>query len=367
MSRYRAKAAVLIKPSTIQIQEFEVPSILHNEVLIQIHMAGVCGSDLHLYGSPKPFGDFSRIPWSYPTILGHENFGTVIEIGAESDAKDAGGMPLEEGDRVAFSTRGRPKSTNILLTGWARGWATYSICSEGSKFYKFDKDVPGEVIVLTEPMSIAQRAIMRAQQSVEPYSMRGLFPGASIVIQGLGPIGILTLIVAKLAAVEQIIAVDMSDFRLNMAKDFGADVLINPSNFEKQTDFITKIQNLSTYGLGPDVVFEAAGVPAALQQAIAMVKRGGTIIEVGHWTDRGTIPINPFQICIKDLDILGSAGACSAWPGGDWELSRRILRTNYKKVPFEKIVSHKFTLENVEEALTMAKEKQVMKAVIIPS
>jgi len=215
-------------------------------------------------------------------------------------------------------------------------------------------------------MSVAQRAVMRAQQAAEPYSMRGLFPGSSVVVQGLGPIGLLTIIMAKIAGAEHVIGIDMSDYRLDMAKRFGADYLIDLNEFKNPKDLYTEVNENSTYGMPPDVVFEAAGSPIAFDQAITMVKNGGTVVEVGHWTKRERISVDPFAVCIKDLDILGCNGLPCAWPDGRFELSRRILRANYKKYNLEKIVTHKFPVDKAEDAIALARTKRCMKTVIVP-
>src|SRR5512136_2610766 len=92
MGKYTTKTAVLTAPSKIEIQELEVPELEPKDILVRVKMAGICGSDIHLYSDTSPFGE--RRPWTYPTILGHENFGVIAEIGKDADAKDCAGMPL---------------------------------------------------------------------------------------------------------------------------------------------------------------------------------------------------------------------------------------------------------------------------------
>lgn len=126
-----------------------------------------------------------------------------------------------------------------------------------------------------------------------------------MVVQGAGTIGLLAVATAKLAGAGKIIIVDMMGERLEMAEKLGADHVIDMRQHKTADDRVKIVQKL-TNGLDGDAVIEALGVPIVVPEGIAMTRRGGKFVEVGHYTNPGTFPINPHTICNKDMDILGS-------------------------------------------------------------
>ncbi len=341
MKSYRIKAAVLVSPGKLEALEYDMPEVKPSDLLLKVEMAGICGTDVHMIYSREPFpGEGILIPgqeYIYPQILGHETVGTIAEMDSEASKLDATGRPLEVGDRVTLTSKAS-NVTHPLLYGWGRGWASHRYIHGGvARIYKLPQEFPPEVGVLVEPLSVGVKAVERAFEPSGPEVLRGMGPGKSVVIQGSGPIGLMITILAKLCGAYKIVVVGAPKERISAVRDVFPE--------------------------GADVVFEAAGVPVAFAEGLEMVRHGGVYVEVGHFTDRGTIPLNPYILCRKDINLYGSWGA---GPHG-FMMSRRILEANLKSLPFERIVTHKFTLDEAMEAVETVRRGECMKAVFLPS
>ena len=125
--------------------------------------------------------------------------------------------------------------------------------------------------------------------------------------------------------------------------------------------WLSDVKDLTPHGLGADIVIEAAGVAAAFGEGMEMARRGGALVEVGHFTDRGTVEINPFTVCFKHIDILGS------WvtPAADFGTALRVLEANQDRFDFTKLITHRFSLEQTGEAVELARSQESMKPVIV--
>jgi len=356
-SFFKSKAVVLVGLRKIEVREFDVPEVKPKDLLIKVELSGICGTDIHMIYSKKPFPER---PHLYPQILGHETVGTIVKMGSEAPRFDATGRPLKIGDRITLLS-GRVEEANPFLYGWGRGWATYRyIHGETARIYKISEKISPEVGILIEPMSVAVKAVERALEPTSPVDMRGMGPGKTVVVQGSGPIGLMVTIVAKLCGASEIVVLGAPEMRLKMCKEFGADHTINIEEVRSSKERVAKVKELIPEGA--DVVFEAAGVPQAFAEGIEMVRIGGVYVEIGHFTDRGVIPINPYILCRKDINLYGSWGA---GPYG-FVLARRIVEAYYKEMPLEKIVTHKFSLEEAEKAIETVRTGECMKAAFAP-
>ncbi len=357
-SNYRTKAAVLVSLGRIETHEYGVPEVKPKDMLLQVEMSGICGTDVHMIYSRDPFPGTEHF---YPQILGHETVGRILEMGKEARRLDATGLPLEIGDRVTLLSGHAEGVSDPVLRGWGRGWSTYRyVHGETARIYKLPREIPPEVGVLVEPMAVGVKAVERAIEPSGPNVLRGLGPGKSVVVQGSGPIGLMIAIMARLCGAYEIVVVGAPEARLEMCREFGADHTINIDEIKAPEERIAKVKGLIPDGA--DIVFEAAGVPAAFMEGIEMVKGGGVYVEVGHFTDRGTIPVNPYILCRKDINLYGS------WGVGPYGFirSRRIIEKYYRSMPLHKIVTHRFAIERAAEAVETARKGECMKAAIAP-
>jgi threonine dehydrogenase-like Zn-dependent dehydrogenase len=172
----------------------------------------------------------------------------------------------------------------------------------------------------------------------------------------------LLTIVANLSGAGKIIVVGAPDNRLSMCRMFGADETLSIERLKDPAERIARVKELTPLGQGADVVFEAAGVPGAFTEGVGMIRDKGTFVELGHYTDRGTEPLSPFLLCSKNINLFGVYGGMAT----DFLFAKRILAREYRKIPFEKLVTHKFALEDAEKALSTMRRMDCMKAVIVP-
>jgi L-iditol 2-dehydrogenase len=229
----------------------------------------------------------------------------------------------------------------------------------GTPIFKVPESIPLEVSVLTDPTAVAIRALERAFEPGVPFAGTGFGVGSSVVIQGLGPIGILTAAAAKSAGAGKIIAIDSVDVRLRLAEEFGVDHVIDMRQFTKPEDRVQEVLKL-TGKVGADVVIECTGVPSAFGEGIEFARSGGRYVEVGHFTDAGSVEVNPHLICKKDLDILGS------WVFPKVTFRKALSLLSQRRFPFEKLVTHRLKVNEVARAFELMERKESGKIVIEP-
>jgi threonine dehydrogenase-like Zn-dependent dehydrogenase len=378
----RFQAVTVKEPGSLGVESYERPTIRARDALLMIEMTGVCGTDPHIIFDKKP------LPWItekfYPFIPGHEFVGRIEELGADHPRVDPDGERLRPGDLVGVSIEDMDTSPcgvcyhcmtgfpvlcanrtlreyPILEKGWQRSWAQFRYTHGVEAIYKLPEDLPLEAAVLVEPLSIAVSTMQRAAMGAS-WLYQGMGPGKTVVIQGSGPIGVLLTIVAKLSGAGKIIAVGAPDGRLALCSLFGADQTVSIEKVKDPAERISKVKEMTPLGEGADVVFEAAGVPGAFSEGLGMVRDKGTLVELGHFTDRGAEELNPFMICSKNINLFGVFGGMPP----DFLFAKRILSRYHKEIPFEKIVTHKFPLDESDRALQTMRSLNCMKAVIIP-
>jgi L-iditol 2-dehydrogenase len=238
------------------------------------------------------------------------------------------------------------------------GCAEYAVIRAGSWVFKPSDGLAAERRVLAEPTAVATRAVERAMSPGLPSTGEGYGIGKTVVVQGVGPVGLLIVAVLRSTGAGRIIATDLVDGRLDMAQRLGADVLINAGQTTVE-DRVAQVREL-TYGAGADLVIEAAGVPAAFAEALQLARRGGKVIELGHYTDPGATSIHPYTICYKDLDVLG----VWAYPQIQFETALSFLERC--ELPLEDLISHRLPLEDAERGLNMLGQEGVLKVVVQP-
>ena len=375
MTMPRVKAAVLLGPGQLELREFDKPPLARDAIWLRVDYAGVCGTDKHLYEG------HTRQPFTM--IPGHEIVGTVAEIGPEANqSMTIFGGPLKEGDRVTVAPASRVCGKcwyclnaptrpmlcpNRIIYGLGStekpphllgGFAEFVYLHGASYVFKIDDRLSSEVASLAEPTAPALRAVSRAFQPGLPLHGEGCGPGKSVLVLGAGTIGLLAIVALRHTGVGRIIAVDVLDSRLELARQMGADEVINA----KRTTFSERLARVRelTEGVGCDVLIEAAGVPAAFREGLEYVRRGGVFVEVGHFTDTGGFDLHPHEILQRDLTIHGSLG----YPQVTFkEALSLLLRTS---APVRNLVTHVFPLAETERALQVSGSEGTCKVVIKP-
>lgn len=377
---YMVRASVLEGVGRLVVHDYPRPEVGEEAFLLKMELCGVCGTDIHLYGGKM------NIP--FPVIPGHEFVGRIDEMGKGVADLEVKGQSLGEGDLVVvvpgtnafcgtcyfcrfmphkptLCTNRRVMGVNISCIDPPHlfgGWAEEIYVDAGHWWtYKVPEGLPPEVAVLVEPMAVSTRAFERAFEPGLPTFREGYGPGSSVVVQGLGPIGLLVVVTAKVAGAGNIIGVDMVDDRLAIAERLGADHLVDMRALNSTEERVKEVERL-TNGLGADVVVECAGVPAAFPEGIAMTRRGGKYVEVGHYTDPGDIEVNPHTICMMDMNILGSW----AYPPTQFDTALQILKRGMDTLPLKEVITHRFRVTEVENAIETVKSKKGIKMAITP-
>ncbi|TBL70302.1 zinc-binding alcohol dehydrogenase family protein [Paenibacillus thalictri] len=290
------KAAVMTAPYKIGIQEVEKPVPKGNEVLVRMKAAGICGGDIHFYDGSHPYAQ-------YPQIFGHELCGIIEAVGAEVTR-------WAVGDRVVIEPAipcGTCYSCRIgkynccpridMIGGWRPGGFAEYVTAPEAYVHGIPNDMPFEIGALCEPFSIGAQVVSRAEVQ----------DGATVAILGMGPIGLTILLLLKKMYNVKVFVVDVIADRLEQARLFGADVLINP----KETDTIKSIEEL-TDGEGANIVIESAGLRLTMEQTIELVSPGGRIVIVGLTGDQVTFPGVLFTK--KEVEIYGSRNNVNKFP-----------------------------------------------------
>jgi L-iditol 2-dehydrogenase len=378
------RAAVMVGPGRIETRRYPLPDPEPGAVVIQMEMSGICGTDKHSYAgyTVQYRGTEHERSLPFPIIPGHENVGRIAAIGRrEAPLVDFDGAPLEEGDRVVLGANLNCGTCYYCRHGFdyffcsqmedygnslsaARpphlfgGWAEYLYALPGSYLFKVPDDLPSEIAVFTEVMAVTS-SLDKAKQ-FSALATEGFRFDDTVVVLGVGPLGMCHVMKARMLGAGTIVAVDRSRFRLGLARELGADHALNVDDLDARGR-VAAIRDL-THGRGADVVVECAGVPQAVPEGLEMLRPGGMLVEVGNFSDLGTVPLSPHLICSKNLRIVGVGGEAITAYGPSLDALRRYRR----HYPLEKFVTHRYPIEEADAAVRASMADDVLKVVITP-
>jgi threonine dehydrogenase-like Zn-dependent dehydrogenase len=314
------KAAVLYGPKDFQIEEISTPRINENEYLLNIKACGVCHSELHQWSTKVP-------GLEYPRYIGHEISGEILDVGSSVSK-------YKVGDRVAAWVDGKGYAQQIAVTE--------------EKLFLMSDDLPFDEAIL-EPVACTTNGVMKANIQL----------GDSIALVGIGFMGLILLQQLKLVGASKIIAIDIREEMLGIAKNLGADEIINPLKQDAK-----KIILDSTNGIGVDVSFEVGGLQATLDLAAELLRMEGKLVIFGY---------HPGQRVIKDLgywnwmafDVINAhfRNLNTILKGS--RIGMGMLNTG--KIDMKILVTHKLKLNEINKAfeLSMTKPLGFIKSVLV--
>jgi len=316
------------------LKDVPVPTIRDDEVLIRVRRAGVCGTDVHIHewdawaqGRCKP-----------PFVVGHEFAGEVAEVGKLVTDVRIGDRVTAEGHIVCgrchlCRTGNGHVCPNTKIIGVDRdGCFAEYIAMPAGNVWHLDADVSFDVGGIHDPMGNAFHTALHGTE----------LPGATVLVTGCGPIGIFAVGIARAAGASRIIASDVNPRRLDLARAMGAHDAVQPGDVERAV-------RAATEGLGVDVVLEMSGVPAAIHQALKLVRVGGRVQMLG-------IPAKPMdvdfatEVIFKGITVYGVVGRRMY---ETWIQMTQFLRSGqFDPMP---VVTHRFPLSEHAEAIRVIK------------
>ena len=370
-------------PRKMAVERFPAPRSDTKSAVVRMLGSAICGTDKHMYSGQTNLGLPGAVV-SFPVIPGHENLGVVEEIGSDAaSVMVTEGPPLRAGERVVISADiicghcyycrniyGYPWCLNHRSYGDViscrdpphlfGGWAEMMYILPGTFMFRVPAELTDEEAVLTEQMAVAYGAFGRTFQGPNPKE--GYAPADSVVIQGIGPLGMCNAFMARMLGAGQIIAIDKSEYRLRLAKQLGVSGTVSLNEFPTETERIRRVIEL-TDGLGADLVIECTGDPNILSEGLDMLRLGGTYLVEGAFVeDSGTKISASRQIVAKNARIIGAAGM----PFQAYGRAMKMMVNFRESIPFAKAVTHQFGIDSAEAALRQSIAPDSMKVVINP-
>ena len=295
------KALVLEAYKKLVIDDVPAPDVAPDEVLVRVKSCGICGSDVHGFDG----GSGRRIP---PVIMGHEASGVVDQIGSNVSR-------FQPGDRVTFDSTiscghcgfcrsGRPnlcddrRVLGVSCEDYRRHGAFAELVNVPEHIvFPIPDNLSFDEAALVEPISVAVHAVNRT-----PIRL-----GDTAVVVGAGMIGLLTIQALRTAGCGRIISVDLEDERLAIARDVGADDILN----SRHGDIPAVIREM-TGGLGADIAVEAVGADATVRMSIDSVRKGGVVTLIGNVTPDVGFPLQ--SVVTREITVYGSCASANDYP-----------------------------------------------------
>ncbi len=359
------KAAVFLgagKP--FEIRQFPLPQVEPEGILVKVSMSTICGSDLHTWEGKR------KTP--LPAILGHEIVGRIEEIG-EKVREDLMGNRLDIDDRITWTIMascGRcyycemkklpQKCLHLFKYGHEScqqpphlngGMAEYIYLKSGTGIFKVPEELSDEEVA---PLNCALATVVNGLESIE------IRLGDNVVVQGAGMLGINAVALLRQMGTGRIISLDKDRTRLEFAREFGADEIVNV-NQKKQTKILFLIKDL-TGGYGADVVIEACGNPKVIPQGIEMLRKGGRYLLIGTVFPQANFILDAYTVTTKMITIKGIHNYDARHLGK----GLLFMTKNHRKYPFNKLVTHRFGLDELNRAFALASKRQTIRVAVVP-
>jgi 2-desacetyl-2-hydroxyethyl bacteriochlorophyllide A dehydrogenase len=351
----KMKAVVAYMPGDYRLETVDVPKAGAGEMVIKVEACGICAGDIKAYeGAPSFWGDETQPAYiKAPMIPGHEFIGFVVEIGEGVEGYVIGDRVISEQIVPCWECRFCKRGQYWMcekhdLYGFQNNvngaMAEYMKFTKEAINYKVPPDLPVEKAILIEPYACSLHAVQRAQIEL----------GDTVVISGAGTLGLGMVGAAKKSGAGTLIVLDLFDSRLKLAKQFGADIVLNP----KDVDVVKEIKQM-TDGYGCDIYIEATGHPKSVEQGLSMIRKLGRFVEFSVFKDPVTVDWSIISDR-KELDILGSHLGPYCYPLAIDGIAKGDF-------PTEGVVTHKLPLEKYLEGFNLMKKGgDSLKIILIP-
>jgi L-iditol 2-dehydrogenase len=339
------KSASVKEPSIISVEDTEKPVLGSGDILVQMHACGICGSDLE-----KVFGQYGK-----PSMrLGHEPAGIILDVGSNVD-------DFKTGDRVFTHHHVPCYSCHYCKHGNETTCKKYSEtnlspCGLSEEYVVPEWNVThGGVLKLPESMTFEEAAMIEPLACcVRSWSKYNYQEGDSAAIFGVGPTGMMHVMLAQSKKLSKIFCFDVNDFRLDFAKKFNVSETIN----SKDENRVEKILN-QTDGRGVDVAIVATGSLKALEDAIEMVRNGGAIMMFGVPSKGAKIDLDMSKIYSKEITLVTSYAA------SDSDTKEALELIESSKIDVKQLVTHTYPITDSQKAFDHARTGENAMKIII--
>jgi threonine dehydrogenase-like Zn-dependent dehydrogenase len=358
----KGKVAIMTQPGKIAFKEYDLPEVEPKAVLVKVVRTNICGSELHMWQGLSPLKNSGA--------MGHEMIGQIVKLG-EDVKTDFAGHPVQVGDRIVaayFITCWKCKpclegqfhlcenAYRYLVKDpeeaphFHGSFATHYYIHPDQYFYKVPDNVPDTAA------ASANCALSQVYFGLDKANVRF---GETVLVQGAGGLGLNATAVAKEMGAK-VIVVDAVPHRLEKAKQFGADEVIDMNQYNTLEKRVQRVNEL-TGGKGADIGLELTGVPAAFNEGIHLIRIGGRYVSIGINTPGKTISFDPGLLTRKSITIIPLVRY------NPWYLYKSIifLSKNMDKYPFANMLDVDFSLEEVEVALDKSARREVTRASIV--
>ncbi|KAH7230329.1 hypothetical protein MRS44_011985 [Fusarium solani] len=365
-SNYTA-AVIPSAGARVEYREFPTPAPVKGGLLLRVQYAGVCGTDRYLWQGKAAF--------PVPYVLGHEGIGRIEALG-EGVTKDHAGQPVTVGDSVFWNPVGPCNAcyhctiegdytsctnSSFLSPAGEGPWASYTTVANlkpENAFFRIDPSTPVEAVIA---VGCALTTIL---QGVDNLGPRGIEPDSTVVIQGAGPLGLASIMVASLARAKHILVLEMHDKRLEIARRFGATEVIDMREYDSAERRAQRIESiLAPAGAGVDLVIECSGSSHAFAEGLKLLRRNSRYLLVGTWAGDADVPVNPYHIVRNAQQIIGTTYA------GPKQYYRavKLVERYHREFPLADCVTHKLPLVRCEEAFELITNGDTVKVLVEPS
>lgn len=352
----KMKAIVAYAPGDYRLEEVAVPEIGPYEILVKVESCGICAGDLKAFdGAPSFWGDEKQPAYiKAPMIPGHEFIGHVVGYGDQVTEFELGNRVISEQIVPCWDCRFCKRGQYWMcekhdLYGFQKnvngGMAEYMKFTKEAINYLVPEDLPIEKAILIEPYACSFHAVQRANIKL----------GDVVVLAGAGTLGLGMIGAIKKSGPQKLIVLDLFEDRLELAKKFGADMVLNPA----KDDVITIIKDL-TDGYGCDIYIEATGAQKSVEQGLTLIRKLGTFVEFSVFKEPVTVDWSIISDR-KELDVLGSHLGPYCYP-------LVIEGIQNGDLPTEGVVTHTLPLEDFKAGFDLVRSgAESLKVVLNPN
>lgn len=340
--------AVLKKERAVgfTVEDVDVPKIGDDEILVKVEVASICGTDVHIYD----WNDWAQKHVNPPLIAGHEFAGVVVDKGKAVNRVNIGDFVSSEThiycnhcDMCLMNHREVCRNLKILGVDTNGAFAEYVKIPERVAWIN-PKEISHKFASIQEPLGNAVDTVLAEDVS-----------GKTVLVTGAGPIGLLAIGVARVFGATKIFVSDLSNYHLEIAKQMGADVVVNP----KEADLKEAVLD-GTHGLGVDVTLEMSGSKSALKDALSLTKYCGRISLLGLFDNEVQIDLTD-SVIFKKIRIYGITGRRIF---ETWQIVSSLLSSG--RLDVSPVITHEFKLEEIEKGVELMKTYQSGKILLYP-